>query len=52
MNLNAASDVVEVPKGTSFVFLTMFIYAYPEPTLVWYRGENPIDPEDRHYDVR
>ena len=43
---------VEVALGSQEAILSVAVFAYPEPELVWYRGGIPIDPEDRHYDMR
>ena len=50
--LTPMESPVEVTLGSKEAILSVAVYAYPEPELVWYRGDTPIDPQDRHYDVR
>ena len=50
--LTPMESPVEVALGRKEAILSVAVYAYPEPELVWYRGGIPIDDEDRHYDMR
>ncbi len=50
--LTPMTTPVEVGLGAKEAVLAVAVYAYPEPELVWYQGDVPIDPEDRHFDMR
>ena len=50
--LTPMESPVEVALGSKEAILSVAVYAYPEPELVWYKGDVPIDVDDRHYDVR
>ncbi len=43
---------METALGSKEVVLAVAVFAYPDPELVWYKGDEPVDVEDRHYDVR
>ena len=50
--LTPMKSPVEVSLGSKEAILSVAVYAYPEPKLVWYRGTVPIDQKDRHYNMR
>ena len=52
MNLTPMRRNVEAKKNTVSIYLSMSVYAYPAPTIVWYKGNSPVDLTDRHYEVK
>lgn len=52
VHLTALSEEVRVTSANQDVFLTILVYAYPEPRMIWYRDDEEISESDRHYEIR
>jgi FMS-like tyrosine kinase 1 len=50
--LTVGDPLVTVPTGEKFIYLTVNVYAYPTPKLVWYKDGIMIPEDDRHYEIK
>lgn len=46
-----AADV-EVSLGEKQADLSVTINAYPYPNITWFKDDTPIDPNDRHFEMK
>ncbi|KAI0238310.1 Muscle M-line assembly protein unc-89 [Lamellibrachia satsuma] len=50
--LHPVKEVIEVKEGEQEVDLMVTVDSYPEPNMTWYKDDEPIDLDDRHYEMR
>ena len=50
--LHPVKAQVEVAEGDPEVDLTVSVDSYPDPNMTWFKDNEPINVDDRHYEIR